>query len=70
MLDQLSGTKLLLGTWPGVLTGLGLVGLFLWILARPAPEGKVPESLPDWVPGLWNAYQFVFHNMGFMKYAR
>ncbi len=72
MLDQSAGTKLLLGSWPGLLGALVLASLSVWLLIKPVTKagGKVPDSLPDWVPGLGNAYRFVFHNMDFVQYAR
>ncbi|KAE9363129.1 cytochrome P450 [Stipitochalara longipes BDJ] len=32
--------------------------------------GKVPASLPDWLPGLGNTYRFIFHNRDFLDFAR
>jgi hypothetical protein len=71
MLDQLAGTKVLLGPWAGLLAVLVLASLSVWLLTKPASQagGKVPDSLPDWVPGLGNAYRFVFRNLDFLKYA-
>jgi len=32
--------------------------------------GKEPPSVPEWLPGLENAYKYVFHNMDFLKYIK
>lgn len=70
MLDQLFSGNL---TGTGVLAGLVGLSLLVWWLANltsRSKAGKKPASLPEWLPGLGNAYQFVFHNMEFMKHTR
>lgn len=68
MFDQFIRTKLF-ESWPALLAGVVLVGMF-WLRTKVKRGERQPASLPDLIPGLWNAYQFVFHNMDFLKYAR
>jgi hypothetical protein len=45
---------------------------FFWLFRRPQSKqnGKEPPSIPEWLPGLGNTYQYVFRNMDFLKYVR
>jgi hypothetical protein len=71
ILDLFAG-KNLLGSWSGLLASLVLASLLVWLVPRPGSEvkGKVPASLPDWLPGVGNTYRSIFHNKDFLEFAR
>jgi hypothetical protein len=71
LLDLFAGPTLL-GSWSGLLASLVLASLLIWLLPRSGSGagGKVPASLPDWLPGIGNAYQWIFHNKEFLEFAK
>jgi hypothetical protein len=44
----------------------------LWFstASQPIQDGKTPPSLPEFLPGLSNAYRYIFHNMDFLNHVK
>ena len=72
MFEGWTDTEFLSRPWTVALPCLLLVVASVWLFKAPqsAQKGMQPPSIPEWLPGLGNAYQYVFHNMDFLKYVR
>jgi hypothetical protein len=61
-----------LETWTIVLSCLFVMLCFFGLFkgSQVTKDGKEPTPVPEWLPGLGNAYQYVFHNMDFLKHIK
>jgi hypothetical protein len=64
---DLNAAKLQLGAVAALPFLLAL--LYLFSTSSPKSQGKTPDSLPEWIPGVTNMYQYLFHNMDFIHHA-
>jgi hypothetical protein len=55
--------------WGAVAALPCLLALLYLFSSSPKAQGKTPDSLPEWIPGVTNMYQYLFHNMDFIHHA-